>query len=99
MPKKVNGIDLPKLIKLQLLQPGGEGHRGFCFIDFMSVGDARRAMDALAHSTHLYGRRLVLEWAKIEESMDELRSKTKRKAHANKYSKKSKTKMRSFVVE
>ena len=36
----------------------------------------QRAFDALCHSSHLYGRRLVLEWAESEESIDELRKKT-----------------------
>lgn len=27
----------------------------------------QRAFDALCHSTHLYGRRLVLEWANVDE--------------------------------
>ena len=36
----------------------------------------QRAFNALCHSTHLYGRRLVLEWAEEEEDIDELRKKT-----------------------
>ena len=36
----------------------------------------QRAFNALCHSTHLYGRRLVLEWAEAEESLEELRKKT-----------------------
>ncbi|KAH9524247.1 putative RNA-binding protein 19 [Bulinus truncatus] len=56
---------------------GGTGpHRGFAFVDFVSKQDAKRAFNALCHSTHLYGRRLVLEWAEIEESLDDLRRKT-----------------------
>jgi multiple RNA-binding domain-containing protein 1 len=51
-------------------------------------------MDSLVHSTHLYGRRLVLEWAKKEESMQDLRSKTKRKAQLGKQTHK---KIRSFA--
>lgn len=58
---------------------GQEGHRGFGFIDFMSSTDARTAFDALSHSTHLYGRRLVLEWSKETEDVEEIRTKTKRK--------------------
>nr|CAB3265469.1 probable RNA-binding protein 19 [Phallusia mammillata] len=38
-------------------------HRGFAFVDFMSVENALNAFNALKDSTHLYGRRLVLEWA------------------------------------
>ncbi|VDK40369.1 unnamed protein product [Anisakis simplex] len=52
-----------------------ESHRGFGFADFINKADAARAFDALVHSTHLYGRRLVLEWAKQDESIEELRDK------------------------
>ena len=45
----------------------------------MTVGEAKRAFEALAHSTHLYGRRLVLEWAKEDETVEELREKTAEK--------------------
>ena len=38
-------------------------HRGFAFVDFSTKEEATKAYDALCHSTHLYGRRLVLEWA------------------------------------
>ncbi|CAG5132481.1 unnamed protein product [Candidula unifasciata] len=56
---------------------GGTGpHRGFAFVDFLTKQDAKRAFNALCHSTHLYGRRLVLEWAEAEESLDDLRRKT-----------------------
>jgi len=37
----------------------------------------QRAFEALCHNTHLYGRRLVLEWADTEsDTLDELRRKT-----------------------
>ncbi|CAL1543363.1 unnamed protein product [Lymnaea stagnalis] len=56
---------------------GGTGpHRGFAFVDFVTKQDAQRAFNALCHSTHLYGRRLVLEWAEVEESLEDLRRKT-----------------------
>jgi len=45
-------------------------HRGFGFVEFMSVNDAKRAFEALCHSTHLFGRRLVLEWAAVEQTQD-----------------------------
>ncbi|EPY32628.1 multiple RNA-binding protein domain-containing protein 1 [Angomonas deanei] len=41
-------------------------HRGFAFVEFLSAGEAQSAMKALRH-THLYGRHLVLEYAKLEE--------------------------------
>ncbi|KAM3716826.1 putative RNA-binding protein [Dirofilaria immitis] len=52
-----------------------ESHRGFGFVDFLSRADARRAFNALVHSTHFYGRRLVLEWAKPNSNLEELREK------------------------
>ena len=52
-------------------------HRGFAFVEFHVKEEAKKAFDALCHSTHLYGRRLVLEWAAQEaDSIDELRRKT-----------------------
>ncbi len=36
----------------------------------------QRAFETLGKSTHLYGRRLVLEWAQHEETVEELRQKT-----------------------
>ncbi|NXX38575.1 RBM19 protein, partial [Tricholaema leucomelas] len=36
----------------------------------------QKAFNALCHSTHLYGRRLVLEWADTEETVEALRRKT-----------------------
>lgn len=61
------------------MKSDGSGHRGFCFVDFVSNADAKRAMEALSASTHLYGRRLVLEWAKQEESVEEIREKARNK--------------------
>jgi multiple RNA-binding domain-containing protein 1 len=51
-------------------------HRGFGFVDYVTKSDAKRAFEALCQSTHLYGRRLVLEWAAPEESVEELRKRT-----------------------
>jgi multiple RNA-binding domain-containing protein 1 len=48
-------------------------------VDYVLANDARTAFEALSHSTHLYGRRLVLEWSKEEENIEEIRAKTKRK--------------------
>jgi multiple RNA-binding domain-containing protein 1 len=56
-------------------------HRGFAFVEFLTKQEAQTAFEALAH-THFYGRHLVLEYAKAEESLDELRAKTKRKYDA-----------------
>jgi multiple RNA-binding domain-containing protein 1 len=44
----------------------GGVHRGFAFVEFSSRQEATNAMLALS-TTHLYGRHLVIEWAKEEE--------------------------------
>ena len=48
---------------------------GFAFVDFATKQEARNAMDAVG-GAHLYGRRLVMEWAEEEGGLDELRAKT-----------------------
>jgi multiple RNA-binding domain-containing protein 1 len=55
---ELKNVRLPKKVG------GQSGHRGFGFVEFLAVSDAKAAYDALVHSTHLYGRRLVLEWSK-----------------------------------
>lgn len=45
---------------------------GFCL---------QKAFDALSQSTHLYGRRLVLEWAAPEDGVEELRKRTAEHFH------------------
>ncbi len=49
--------------------------RGFAFVDFATKQEAQAALEAVM-GTHLYGRRLVVEWAENEEGLDELRDKT-----------------------
>lgn len=44
-------------------------------MDFFTKEDAKRAFEALAGSVHLYGRRLVLEWAE-EDGVDDIRKRT-----------------------
>lgn len=56
--------------------------RGFAFVDFATKQEAKNAMEAVAGS-HLYGRRLVVEWAKGDEGLDELRAKTAAKFHGD----------------
>lgn len=68
---EIKAIRLPKKST-----PGVEQHRGFGFVDFVNKSDAKNAFNALHHSTHLYGRRLVLEWAATEENVDEIRKRT-----------------------
>jgi multiple RNA-binding domain-containing protein 1 len=45
-----------------------QSHRGFAFVDFVTRSMAEKAFESLSGSTHLYGRRLNLEWAKQEDS-------------------------------
>ncbi|KAK7194631.1 RNA recognition motif (RRM, RBD, or RNP domain) [Novymonas esmeraldas] len=40
-------------------------HRGFAFVEFLSETEAARALEALK-ATHLYGRHLVLQYAKLD---------------------------------
>ncbi|KAK1796435.1 hypothetical protein P4O66_009487 [Electrophorus voltai] len=69
-----------KTIRLPKKGSGG-GHRGFAFVDFLTKQDAKKAFSALCQSTHLYGRRLVLEWANAEETVEDLRRKTAQHFH------------------
>lgn len=43
----------------------------------------QKAFEALSHSTHLYGRRLVLEWAAADDDIEELRKRTAEQFHAS----------------
>lgn len=52
-------------------------HRGFAFMEFVSEQEAENAFKTLTN-THFYGRHLVLQWAKQDESVEEIREKTKR---------------------
>ncbi|NXQ94515.1 RBM19 protein, partial [Sagittarius serpentarius] len=65
-----------KTVRLPKKMAGTGSHRGFGFVDFLTKQDAKKAFNALCHSTHLYGRRLVLEWADAEETVEALRRKT-----------------------
>lgn len=49
-------------------------HRGFAFVEFMTKHDSQSAFDALS-STHLYGRRLVIEWAETTKGLEEERER------------------------
>lgn len=62
-----------QFVRLPKKLHGTGSHRGFAFVEFVNRTDAKKAFGALSQSTHLYGRRLVLEWAKTEASnSDEL---------------------------
>ena len=54
-------------------------HRGFAFVEFTSKAEMAKAYEAL-QSTHLYGRKLVLEPAAMEDgSVDAAREKAQRR--------------------
>ena len=55
-----------QLKKIRMPKKPGGSHRGFAFIDFSTHQEAVNAMTALV-STHLYGRHLVIEWAKEDD--------------------------------
>lgn len=84
-----------KTVRLPKKMVGTGTHRGFGFVDFLTKQDAKRAFNALCHSTHLYGRRLVLEWADTEETVEALRRKTAEHFHDSP----AKKKKRSVVLE
>uniref|UniRef100_A0A7M4EJP2 Probable RNA-binding protein 19 n=1 Tax=Crocodylus porosus TaxID=8502 RepID=A0A7M4EJP2_CROPO len=72
-----------KTVRLPKKMAGTGSHRGFGFVDFLTKQDAKKAFNALCHSTHLYGRRLVLEWADTEETVEALRRKTAEHFHGH----------------
>ena len=56
-------------------------HRGFAFIEFMSHEEAQKAFKEL-QNTHFYGRKIIIEWAKQDNSIEGIREKTSKKANA-----------------
>ncbi|EGR30188.1 rbd protein, putative [Ichthyophthirius multifiliis] len=54
---EVKSVRLPKKMNGQ--------HRGFAFVEFTTTQEAKNAFTAL-ENTHFYGRKLVIEWAKLE---------------------------------
>lgn len=68
---------LIKSVRLPKKVDGSNEHRGFGFVEYHTKDNAERAFNALCHSTHFFGRRLVLEWANPDsEDVEELRKKT-----------------------
>ena len=57
-------------------------HRGYAFVDFASPAEAAAALAGVA-GAHLYGRRLVAEWADADdESMDALTARAAARSRA-----------------
>ncbi|XP_026684167.1 probable RNA-binding protein 19 [Diaphorina citri] len=67
-----------KFVRLPKKMVGSGLHRGFGFVEFITKNEAKRAMKALCQSTHLYGRRLVLEWAEEADNVEDIRKRTNR---------------------
>jgi len=65
-------------VRLPRKMAGTGDHRGFAFVEFNALSDAKAAFKSLVHSTHLYGRRLVVEFASGDSSLEEMRSKTRK---------------------
>ncbi|CAH0391023.1 unnamed protein product [Bemisia tabaci] len=65
-----------KSLRIPKKMVGTGSHRGFGFVEFYTKHDAKRAMESFCQSTHLYGRRLVLEWAESSEDVELLRKRT-----------------------
>merc|ERR1712181_158494 len=65
-------------VRLPRKMAGTGDHRGFAFIEYDALSDAKAAFKSLVHSTHLYGRRLVVEFASGDSSLEEMRSKTRK---------------------
>ncbi|KAL0490442.1 RNA-binding protein 19 [Acrasis kona] len=62
-----------KTVRLPTKQSGDQ-HRGFAFVEFVSPKECNAAYEALKN-THLYGRRLVLEYAADDDNLDVQREK------------------------
>ena len=56
-------------------------HRGFAFIEFMSHEEAQKTFKEL-QNTHFYGRKIIIEWAKQDNTIEDIREKTSKKANA-----------------
>lgn len=79
-----------KAVRLPKKLVGAEKHRGFGFVEYYTKTEAKKAFKALCQSTHLYGRRLVLEWAQTEEGIEEIRKRTAKHFHQEDSTKKRK---------
>ncbi|KAL6261672.1 hypothetical protein P5V15_006761 [Pogonomyrmex californicus] len=64
-----------KAVRLPKKLVGTEKHRGFAFVEYYTKTDAKKAFKALCQSTHLYGRRCVLEWAQMEDNIEDIRKR------------------------
>ena len=54
-------------------------HRGFGFVEFLTSEEAKIAFASLS-ATHLYGRKLVVEWADDKDDIETLRERSEKSA-------------------
>ena len=67
-----------KLKRVRLPRKADGSHRGFGFVEFLTKQEAKNAFESLSN-THLYGRHLVMEWARDDDtSLEAVREKSKR---------------------
>ncbi|CAK9798743.1 Probable RNA-binding protein 19 [Anthophora quadrimaculata] len=79
-----------KAVRLPRKLVGVEKHRGFAFVEYYTKSEAKKAFKALCQSTHLYGRRLVLEWAQTDQGIEDIRKRTAKHFYQEKSTTKSK---------
>lgn len=65
---------------IRLPQQVSGQHRGYAFVEFLTHEEAKAAFKKLSH-THFYGRKLVIEWAKKDKTIEELREETQKKVN------------------
>jgi len=65
-----------QLKTLRLPKKFDGSHRGFAFVELVSKSEAAKAMEAL-QSTHLYGRKLVVQYADEQNSVEAMRQKVR----------------------
>ncbi len=88
---QLKGVRLPKKVT--------GSHRGFAFVEFLTKEQAKKAFEKLCHSTHLYGRRLVLEWAEQEDTVDSLRKRTAQQFGSGEPAAKKRVKKTEFMEQ
>ena len=64
LPKKANSME----------------HRGFGFVEFVTIEDAKNAFETLQHS-HLYGRKLVIQWARNTDAINDIKELRNKASH------------------
>ena len=71
-----------QLRSLRLPLKFDRSHRGYCFAEYVTLTEARKALQALQHA-HLYGRHLVIEYANDDDELSDTRKKTTKRKNAD----------------